>query len=199
MSPSRGCASAGDFIVNGGTVTLADGTVITGNSPAIIVNSGTVILQGVTAQTATNAPTIVVNGGSLVVRDSTIEESTGYDQAAILVDGGTVDLGTAASPGGNILNVNGAGQFLRDSGSAPLSDTGDTLAVNGAALSATELSVTALASSAPSATYGQSLTLTATVTAADPADGRPPAASSSSTRPPARTWGPWPSPAASPG
>ena len=99
----EGSATAGDFIVNGGTVILADGTVITGNSPAIIVNAGTVILRGVTAQTATNSPTIVVNGGSLLVRNSTIEESTGSAQAAIVITGGNVDMGTAASPGGNVL------------------------------------------------------------------------------------------------
>ena len=115
----EGSATAGDFIVNGGTVTLADGTVITGNSPAIIVNSGTVILQGVTAQTATNSPTIVVNGGSLVVRNSTIEESTGSAQAAILINGGTVDLGTAASPGGNTFNVNGTGTLIQNTDGQP--------------------------------------------------------------------------------
>ena len=155
----EGSASAGDFVVNGGTVTLTDGTVITGNSPAITLNSGSVILQGVTAQTATNSPTIVVNGGSLVVRDSTIEESTGYNQAAILVTGGSVNLGTAASPGGNVLNVNGSGELLEDSSSIPVSDVGNTLEVNGTGLAATDLSVTTLSSSAASATYGQSVTL----------------------------------------
>ena len=130
----EGSATAGDFIVNGGTVTLADGTVITGNSPAIIVNGGTVILQGVTAQTATNSPTIVVNGGSLIVRDSTIEESTGYAQAAILITGGSVDLGTAASPGGNIINVNGGGQLVHNTTSSSVPDIGNTLEVNGTPL-----------------------------------------------------------------
>ena len=169
----QGTATAGDFTVNAGTVTLADGTVITGNSPAITVNGGTVILQGVTAQTATNSPTIVVNGGSLIVRGSTIQESTNYTQAAILITGGTVDLGTAASPGGNTFNINGAGQFLEDTTSIPVSDIGNTLEVNGAPLSAADLSFTALGSSAVSSVFGQPVTLTASVGAANPADGAP--------------------------
>ncbi len=131
----EGSASAGDFIINGGTVMLADGTVITGNSPAITVNGGTVILQGVTAQTATNSPTIVVNGGSLIVRNSTIEESTGYAQAAILINGGTVDLGTTASPGGNTFNVNGTGTLIQNTTSGAVSAIGDTFENNGAAVS----------------------------------------------------------------
>src|SRR5262249_37609982 len=56
------------------TVVIANGTLI-GGSPALIVDSGNVILRGVTAQNATDAPTIVLNGGTLVIRNSTIEES----------------------------------------------------------------------------------------------------------------------------
>src|SRR5262249_61196542 len=120
----QGAAAAGDFIVNGGTVTLADGTVLTGNSPALVVNGGTVILRGVTARTATNSPTIVVNGGSLVVRDSTIQESTGFAQAAILITGGSVDLWTAANPGGNAFNVNGGGELVHNMTSGTVNDYG---------------------------------------------------------------------------
>jgi len=169
----QGSASAGDFIVNGGTVTLADGTVITGNSPAITLNSGTVILQDVTAQTATNSPTIIVNGGSLLVRNSTIEESTGYAQAAILITGGSVDLGTAASPGGNTFNVNGTGELVHNATSSSVPDIGNTLDVNGTPLLSPYLSFTALASSSASSVYGQSVTLTAAVRAANPSDGAP--------------------------
>jgi Bacterial Ig-like domain (group 3) len=169
----EGSASAGDFIVNGGTVTLADGTVITGNSPAVTLNGGTVVLQGVTAQTATNSPTILVNGGSLIVRNSTIEESTGYAEAAILITGGCVDLGTAASPGDNTLNVNGTGELVHNATSSSVPDIGDTLEVNGTPLVSPYLSFTALASSSASSVYGQSVTLTAAVRAANPSDGTP--------------------------
>jgi hypothetical protein len=169
----EGSASAGDFTVNGGTVTLADGTVITGNSPAITVNAGTVILQGVTAQTATNSPTIIVNGGSLLVRDSTIEGSTGYAEPAILINGGSVNLGTTASPGGNVISANDGGQLIENTTSSSVPDVGDTLEVNGTPLSETYLSFTALASSASSSVSGQSVTFTATVRGANPSDGTP--------------------------
>jgi len=169
----EGSATAGDFIVNGGTVTLADGTVITGNSPAITVNGGTVVLRGVTAQTATNSPTIVVNGGSLTIRNSTVEESTGYAQPAILINGGTVDLGNAASPGDNVLNVYGTGELVHNATSNSVPDIGNTLEVNGTPLPSHYLSFTALASSSASSVYGQSVTLTAAVRAANPSDGTP--------------------------
>ena len=164
---------AGDFIVNDGTVTLDDGTVITGDSPAVTLNGGTLILQSVTAQTATNSPTIVVNSGSLVVRDSTIQGSTGYAQPAILITGGSVDLGTAANLGGNIINVSGAGEFLQDSTSGPVPDVGNTLEVNGAPLAAIYLSLTPLGSSSASSVYGQPVIFTASVEAANPTDGAP--------------------------
>ena len=169
----KGSETAGDFIVNGGTVTLANGTVITGNSPAITIYGGTVILDGVIAQTATNSPTIVVNGGNLIVRDSTIQESTSYTQAAILINGGTVDLGTAASAGGNIFNVNGTGEFVEDRTTSPVPDFGNTLEVDGARLSAPFLSFSILESSASPALLGQPLIFTASVRAANPSDGTP--------------------------
>ena len=131
----QGSATASDFTVNGGTVTLANGTII-GGSSAIIVNGGTVMLQGETAQTATNSPTIVVNGGSLVVRNSTIQESTGYAQSAIQINGGTVDLGTTASPGGNTWNVNGTGTLIENTTAGPVPAVGDTFENNGAAIAA---------------------------------------------------------------
>ncbi len=131
------------------------------------------ILQGVTARTATNSPTVVVESGSLVVRDSTIQESTGYAQAAIVITGGTVDLGTTASPGGNTFNVNGAGQLLEDTTPGPVPDIGNTLEVNGSPLPSRFLSFTSLGSSIASSVYGQPVTLTASVQAADPTDGTP--------------------------
>jgi hypothetical protein len=150
----EGSAMAGDFTVNGGTVTLADGTVITGNSPAITINAGTVILQGVTAQTATNSPTIIVNGGSLVVRNSTIEESTGYSQATIVINGGTVDLGTTASPGGNIFNVNGTGTLIQTSTASPVPAVGDIFEKNDMAVASDFGAVSLSASAAQAASQG---------------------------------------------
>jgi hypothetical protein len=116
----------------GVTLVIQNGTLV-GGSPALVVASGNVILNHVTALNATNAPTIVVNGGRLVIRNSTIQESSGYVQAAILINGGSVDLGTASSPGGNIINVNGAGSLIQNTSGNPIPAVGDTFENNGAA------------------------------------------------------------------
>ena len=59
-----------------------------GHSPALTVASGdVVVLGGAMFANSTDAPTILVDGGNLRVRGSTIEESTGYDQAAIQING----------------------------------------------------------------------------------------------------------------
>ena len=149
-----GSVSAGDFIVNGGTVTLSDGTVITGNSPAIIVNSGTVILQGVTAQTATISPTIVVNGGSLTIRESTIQESTGYAQAAILVNGGTVDLGHGHEPWRQYIQPQRHRHTDANTTAGSVPAVGDTFENNGAAIAASFGVVTLSAPAAQTANQG---------------------------------------------
>jgi CSLREA domain-containing protein len=117
----------------GVTLVITNGTLV-GGSPALVVDSGNVILNHLTALNATNAPTIVINGGSLVVRNSTIQESTGFSQAAILVTGGSVDLGMAANPGGNVINVNGSGTLMQNTRGRPISAVGDTFENNGVAM-----------------------------------------------------------------
>jgi hypothetical protein len=103
-----------------------------GGSPALVVTSGNVVLDHITARNSTDAPTILVNGGYVTVRHSTIQESTGYAQTTIVITGGMVDLGTAADPGGNTINVNGTGGWVHNSGPNPVSAVGDTFTVNGA-------------------------------------------------------------------
>jgi uncharacterized delta-60 repeat protein len=128
----QGGVTLTDPTVNGGTVSYK-GTVLQGNSPALVVNGGVVILDSVTASNDTNTPTIVLNGGSLKIRNSTIQESTGYAQAAIQVNGGTVDLGTAADPGNNTLNVNGAGTLIQNTTGNAIPAVGDTFENDGVA------------------------------------------------------------------
>jgi hypothetical protein len=107
------------------TLQIVNGTFI-GGSPALVVKSGRVIVLNSTFTNATPAPTILVAGGSLILRDDTIQESTGYDDAAISVTGGTLDLGTASDPGGNTININGSGTFLRNTTGNPIAAVGDT-------------------------------------------------------------------------
>jgi uncharacterized delta-60 repeat protein len=111
-----------------------------GNSPALTLLSGNLTITNSTFANATNAPTILVTGGRLTLRNDAIQESTGYNQVAISVTGGTVDLGTAASPGGNTLNVNGSGAFAQNTTATPISAVGDAFTVNGAPLTPSSLS-----------------------------------------------------------
>jgi hypothetical protein len=101
--------------------------------PALVVTSGKVIVSNVTFTESGDAPTILVTGGSLTLRHDVIQESTGFNDAAISITGGTVDLGTAADPGGNTINVNGAGTFIRNTTANPVSAVGDTFEITGQA------------------------------------------------------------------
>lgn len=106
-----------------------------GHSPALTVTSGVVVVRNCTLTNATDAPTILVTGGSLTLRGDVVQESTGYDQVAVLVTGGTADLGTAADPGGNTINVNGTGSQVRNTTATPVSTVGNAWDVNGSAVS----------------------------------------------------------------
>ena len=125
------------------TVTFTDGTFI-GGSPALIVQSGTVSVSDSTFTNSTDAPTILVTGGSLELRNDDVEGSPTFADPVISVTGGSVDLGTTADPGGNILNVNGTGTWIQNTTSNPIPDVGDTFEINGVAQSVvvTGLSVT---------------------------------------------------------
>ena len=105
-----------------------------GHSPAFIITSGNVIVTNVTFTNSTDTPTILVTGGSLTLRNDTIQETTGGSQAAIAITGGTVDLGTTANPGGNILNVNGPGELIHNTSPIAVSAIGNTFEQDGAVL-----------------------------------------------------------------
>ena len=71
---------------------------------------------------------------SSALRGVTVQETTGGNQPALLITGGTADLGTAADPGNNTFNVNGPGLLLRNTGSNPVSALGNVFQLNGARL-----------------------------------------------------------------
>jgi hypothetical protein len=139
-------------------------TTVTGQSPALTVSSGIVVVAGLTFTTSTDSPTILITGGNLILSDDIIEESTGGGDAAIAITGGTLDLGTPASPGNNIVNVNGPGAFLDNATQNLVPATGDTFTLNGMLQSASSLSFTGLSSSLVSSVYGEDVTFAATVT-----------------------------------
>lgn len=117
----------------GVVLVLANGT-LTGASPALVLTGGSVQLLNMLAVNATDAPTILVLGGSLVVRQSTIEESSLYSQAAVRIEGGSVDLGTSASPGGNTFLVRGDGEFVHNASAGAASAAGNAFQVDGTPL-----------------------------------------------------------------
>jgi hypothetical protein len=107
------------------------GTTIDPAGPAFTLTSGNAVLSNVTFVTTGDAPTILVTGGNLTLRDDVIQESAAFNDAAIAVTGGTLDLGTATDPGGNTLNINGAGTFLRNTTANRIPAVGDTFEING--------------------------------------------------------------------
>jgi hypothetical protein len=109
-------------------------TVIQGASPALVVGSGMVVVSGLTLENSTDASTILVTGGSLTLRDSSVAETSGGTRAAIEIFGGSVDLGTAADPGGNSLNVIGSGELIRNLSANVMTALGNTLLVDGVPL-----------------------------------------------------------------
>jgi hypothetical protein len=131
--------------------------------PAVTVAGGHVSVLHCTLTTSGAAPTILVSGGSLTLRGDVVQESTGFTEAAISVTGGTLDLGTVADPGGNTLNVNGAGEFVHNTTANLISAVGDTFTVNGTPLAAPTLSFTSVAASAATTLLNQPVTFTATV------------------------------------
>jgi hypothetical protein len=99
--------------------------------PALTVGGGRAIVQDCTLTTTGDAPTVLVTGGSLTLRNDVIQESTDFNDAAISITGGTLDLGTAPDPGGNTINVNGTGTFLSNTTGNPISAVGDSFEING--------------------------------------------------------------------
>ncbi len=135
-------------VADGGTVNIAPGTykgatcsksvkfkstgsgvIIQGASPAWTQNSGIVEFNGQTFTLATDDPTILLNGGTLTMLNCTIDESTGYEQVAIKVTGGTLALTS-----GNTININGAGSFIRNEGTNAIAATGNAWKLDGTAV-----------------------------------------------------------------
>jgi hypothetical protein len=115
------------LVINGtgGSVTFV------GASPAFIVDGGEVVITSVHFANTTDAATIVVRSGSLVLRNSVIAETTGGTQAAILVLGGSANLGTPANPGHNTLEVWAGGELIRNLTNEFISAIGNRFVVDG--------------------------------------------------------------------
>jgi uncharacterized delta-60 repeat protein/CSLREA domain-containing protein len=173
FGPSVQIAEADLDIPQGIRVRINGGTWL-GGSPALTLAGGDLTITGATFVNSTDAPTILVTGGKLVLRDDVVQESTGFHQAAIRLTGGFVDLGTAADPGGNTLEVNGPGDLVYNTSGNAVATIGDTLQADGSRLTDPDqiaallnpATTTILSTSDSSPVYGQPVLLTATVAAA---------------------------------
>lgn len=137
------------------------------SGPAVTVTRGEVFVQGAALATSADAPTILMLGGHLTLGQNLIEESSGFNNAAIEIRGGVVDYGFDV-----ITNVNGDGSFFRTPSRQSIrfpQGIDDFLipnmfAVNGVMLPASHRSATSLtASPAGSSAQGQAVTFTAVV------------------------------------
>ncbi len=114
---------------------IGDGSqYVFGGSPALTVASGNVIVSGVNFTQASDAPALLITGGSLALRDDTVQQNSGTGQPAIELTGGDVDLGTAADPGANTVNLTGSNPLLLNTSSGPVVAAGDTFFANGTPL-----------------------------------------------------------------
>jgi uncharacterized delta-60 repeat protein len=129
--------------------------------PALTVAGGQVTVLNCNLLTTGDAPTILVTGGRLTLRNDIIQESTGFNDAAISVTGGNLDLGTTGSPGGNTIYVNGAGSLVTSNLAAAFSAVGDTFENNGVAVN--PFNITTLTASANPSLLNQPVTFTATI------------------------------------
>ena len=159
-------------VVGGGKVGTINGTTIVGHSPAVEIDGGNVVLANLELTTDTDAPTVQVNGGNLTVRDSIVDESTGFNDAAIAVSGGsTVDLGTADSPGGNAFYVTGDGQPIASTGTNVILTAGTDFLTDGSVVS--PFAALTLTSSTNDPQLNQPVTFTVTVSAPDEQSAAP--------------------------
>jgi hypothetical protein len=140
LTLNLGSGSYSDTTANppAGTTLVINGsggtTTIVGHSPALVVTTGNVILSNMTLVTSTDAPTLQVTGGNVTLRNVVIEESTMANQAALWITDGTVDLGTAASPGGNVFDAHGPGELIHNAGAGAVSAIGNTFQADDVAI-----------------------------------------------------------------
>jgi hypothetical protein len=162
-----------NLVVPAGFKVSINGGAWHGGSPALTLASGSLTVSNATFVNTTDAPTILVTGGSLTLRNDVVQGPAAYTDPAIAVTGGTLDLGTAASPGGNTLSVSSLGDLVSNTTGNAIPAVGDTFVVGGTVKTAPSLSFSRLATSAASTIPGQTATFTATVAPDPPASATP--------------------------
>ncbi len=119
---------------NVSVVAAAPGVTILGASPAVAIVAGNVSMTGITLDTLSNDSTVLVTGGSLALHGMTVRETAASAQAALRVTGGTLDLGSTATPGLNTFAVHGDGVLIDNQTSASVTALGNSWLLDGVAL-----------------------------------------------------------------
>jgi hypothetical protein len=141
--------------------------------PALTVAGGQVTVLNCILMTSGNAPTLLVTGGRVTLRnDDILQASTIFTDPAISITGGTLDLGTAASPGGNTIDVSGSELPILSTGPNLITAVGDTFQINGTSTTSPVVTVV-LASSANPSLLNQPVSFTATVGAPNAGSAAP--------------------------
>jgi uncharacterized delta-60 repeat protein len=130
--------------------------------PALTVSGGHVLVQNCTLITTGDAPTILVTGGSLTLRNDIVQESTGSNDAAIQITGGSLNLA-----GGNTLSVIGVGQFIVSTGPSQVTAAGTTYQINGTTLPTAGIDALIAQVAALPLNNGERNSLTSTLQAAE--------------------------------
>jgi uncharacterized delta-60 repeat protein len=97
--------------------------------PAFTLLGGNVVVSNVTFVTTGDAPTILVQGGNLTLRNDTIQETTGFNDAAILLTGGTLDLGETSDSGNDVFVLYGPGAAVQNTTANAVPEVGDTFTI----------------------------------------------------------------------
>ena len=154
-----------------------DGTQIASSTgPAVTVTSGEVYIQGDALVTSANAPAMLVTGGHLTLDQVEVHESPGYLNVAVKVTGGSANLGFDV-----LMHIQGDGAFVDTYARSALvphpegidaeltpntyqvTDETDDGTLIHETINAVSLSSTSQTSSAPTTSYGESVTFTATI------------------------------------
>jgi predicted outer membrane repeat protein len=142
--------------------------VAVGGSPALIVDQGTATVSRMLFSTVTDSPTVIMNGGTLNLLDNFIAGNVSGSQPLIKVNAGTLILGTPDGTHPDAFGAYGSAPFIQVAGSGMvIVQPGVVFAQIDSVLTAQAAGTTSvqLVSSEPIASPGDTITLTANVTA----------------------------------
>ena len=142
-------------------VGTAGSTTFVGRSPAFTVAGGDVRVENVTFTTGTPSPTILVTGGKMTLRHDEIFETPRFNDPAIMITGGSLDMGTANDPGDN--HFHGHGNFLSAVDPRAVTVVVGDFDIDGRVVAGSVPTTTTLSTNSATTAFGQGVRITARV------------------------------------